>query len=70
MSATTVRPRTLVCAFCDREFVEDAAQPVCRSCPLAGLCHMVRCPHCGYENPLPPRWLARFAVRARSLGAP
>ncbi len=52
----------LVCGFCAREFVEDLGQPVCRSCPLADVCKLVRCPHCGYENPVPPRWLGKFAA--------
>jgi predicted amidophosphoribosyltransferase len=50
----------VVCGFCAGEFAEDRGQPVCRACPLAGLCHMVRCPHCGYENPVPPAWLSRL----------
>lgn len=58
---TAVRERTMVCGFCAHTFVEDVGQPVCRSCPLAGLCRMVRCPECGYENPVPPPWLARLA---------
>lgn len=60
MSAPTAALRVMVCGFCAREFEEDCAQPACRSCPLTGLCHMVRCPRCGYENPVPPRWLARL----------
>jgi predicted amidophosphoribosyltransferase len=54
----TARP--LVCGFCAREFRQDWGQPVCRACPLAGTCRMVRCPHCGYENPTPPAWLNRL----------
>lgn len=55
-------PRAMTCGFCGLAFVEDAGQPVCRGCPLTGVCHMVRCPACGYENPVPPRWLARFGA--------
>lgn len=51
---------TIVCGFCAQEFREDLGQPVCRACPLAGMCRHVRCPTCGYENPVPPAWLARF----------
>ena len=52
--------RRIVCGLCAHEFREDLGQPVCRACPLAGLCHQVRCPHCGYENPVPPAWLMRL----------
>lgn len=55
--------RRVVCGLCSLEFPEDVGQPVCRACPLAGVCHNVRCPSCGYENALPPAWLARLAGR-------
>jgi len=54
----------LVCGFCAAEFRQDWGQPVCRACPLAGMCHMVRCPQCGYENPVPPAWLSRLFPKA------
>lgn len=50
------------CGFCSRVFRQDEAQPTCANCPLNGGCQRVRCPYCGYENPLPPAWLNR--VRA------
>jgi hypothetical protein len=50
------------CGFCGQTFAQDEGQPTCRSCPLKGACQMVRCPHCGYENPVTPPWVAR--VRA------
>jgi hypothetical protein len=61
------------CGFCDRTFMQDEAQPTCASCPLRGGCQLVRCPHCGYENPTEPAWLSRvrgwFATaEARSAG--
>lgn len=49
--------RTTVCGFCAREFVEDRAQVACGGCLLNGGCRFLRCPHCGYENPEPPRWM-------------
>lgn len=55
-----MREHRVVCGFCALEFREDRAQPVCRSCPIAGLCRNVRCPHCGYENPVVPQWLQRL----------
>lgn len=47
------------CGFCGRMFAPDEGQPACASCPLKGGCQLVRCPHCGYENPLTPAWLTR-----------
>jgi hypothetical protein len=52
--------KLIVCGFCAREFPEDRGQPACRGCPLSSGCHFVRCPDCGYENPLPPDWLRRL----------
>jgi hypothetical protein len=48
------------CGFCGRDFMEDEAQPTCAGCPLRGGCQLVRCPHCGYENPVAPRWLTKL----------
>jgi hypothetical protein len=50
------------CGFCGRPFATDEGQPTCVSCPVRGGCQFVRCPHCGYENPVEPAWLTR--VRA------
>jgi hypothetical protein len=47
------------CGFCSRRFAQDEAQPTCVTCPLKGGCQLVRCPHCGYENPVEPPWLGR-----------
>lgn len=54
-------PALVSCGFCAREFREDRGQPACRACPLSGCCHTIRCPYCGYENPVPPAWLSRLS---------
>jgi hypothetical protein len=59
-------PRTVVCGFCGRAFVEDRGQAGCGACPLMGGCRWVRCPHCGYENPETPGWMRRVAAWVRS----
>lgn len=63
-------PRTdggsITCGFCGRDFFEDRAQPACQSCPLAQACRFVRCPHCGYDNPLNPAWVERLGTWMRS----
>jgi hypothetical protein len=48
------------CGFCGREFAVDEGQPTCAKCPLRGGCQLVRCPHCGYENPVVPAWVDRL----------
>jgi hypothetical protein len=53
----------MICGFCGREFAEDRAQPACQACPIAVTCKAVRCPHCGYENPVVPAWLERLRGR-------
>ncbi|MBI4408178.1 MAG: hypothetical protein HY561_00625 [Gemmatimonadetes bacterium] len=50
----------MTCAFCGREFEEDRGQPACQQCPLGADCRAVRCPYCGYENPVPPPWLVKL----------
>jgi hypothetical protein len=57
---TRAAVRAIPCGFCGEEFLEDRSQPACRACPLTGLCRTVRCPHCGYENPLTPGWIERL----------
>jgi hypothetical protein len=51
---------TITCGFCGVDFDEDPDQAACRSCPLSRACGLVRCPHCGYENPQQPEWLAKL----------
>jgi hypothetical protein len=46
------------CGFCAKPFEENQSQPACRSCPVGSGCGLIRCPHCGYENPGTPGWIA------------
>jgi hypothetical protein len=48
----------IACGYCGRPFLENRGQPACRSCPLGSACRYVRCPACGYENPVEPAWLS------------
>jgi hypothetical protein len=50
----------MTCGCCRKDFEEDRAQPACRACPLGAGCHLLRCPHCGFENPTVPPWLAKL----------
>jgi uncharacterized Zn-finger protein len=52
--------RTVECGYCGRRFVEDRGQSACRACPLGDACHAVRCPYCGYDNPVEPTWITRL----------
>ena len=56
--ATGALGTTVECGYCGRVFAEDRGQAACGSCPLGSACHYVRCPACGYENPVEPKWLA------------
>lgn len=58
--------RRMTCGFCGDEFREDRGQPACRACPLSSGCRFVRCPRCGYENPVRPDWLERLLGRRRA----
>jgi rubredoxin len=57
MMAATGR---MTCGMCARTFDEERGQPSCQACPLSSGCRFVRCPHCGYENPVEPAWLLRL----------
>jgi DNA-directed RNA polymerase subunit RPC12/RpoP len=43
------------CALCGHQFEEKEAQTACAGCPVAGACHMIRCPNCGYDMPAEPK---------------
>ena len=43
------------CPLCGNEFREEESKAACQGCPLAGACHMVRCPNCGYDMPPEPK---------------
>lgn len=49
--------KSLTCGMCRRPFDEDRGQAACHACPLHSGCRFVRCPHCGFENPVEPPWL-------------
>lgn len=57
------------CAFCGLEFRDQDSRTACQSCALLRLnrgmrsCGRLRCPRCGYENPIEPSWLKRLRQR-------
>jgi transposase len=56
------------CSFCQRQFDPEAATAACGHCPSSGGCHLIKCPHCGYESPREPKsalWLRKFFNRFR-----
>ncbi len=54
------------CGFCGREIPDEIPEnhESCGLCP--GGCRKVHCPHCGYANPLVPRFLKRWAKKNNS----
>jgi rubredoxin len=57
------------CPFCGYEFREEDGKGACKGCPLAGACHMVKCPNCGYDVPMEPKVVKAFkAWRRRGNG--
>ena len=56
----TAAPGLVTCGSCRRVFTEDRGQPACRSCPLGSGCVFVRCPYCGFDNPVEPPWLTKL----------
>lgn len=43
------------CSLCGYQFREKEGATACHGCPLAGTCHMIKCPNCGYEIPMEPK---------------
>ena len=58
------------CGFCGKPFEEDKSLPACRQCPVGSGCGLVRCPHCGYENPGTPGWIAFLRRKLGGEGRP
>lgn len=57
--------QSIECGFCLRKFsAGETPESACSACPASsGSCGKAKCPHCGYDNPLPfvaPRWLANL----------
>ncbi|BCR05512.1 hypothetical protein DESUT3_25810 [Desulfuromonas versatilis] len=51
----------MICGFCGKQISLDSeTKKGCGGCPMSGGCHKICCPHCGYENPAPPRLLKRW----------
>ena len=50
------------CPLCNYQFREEDSEVACQGCPLAGGCHTVRCPNCGYETPKEPKLVKTFKV--------
>ena len=62
--AAPAPPAIVRCDFCGEEFPEDrAAKSACSTC-LVGkakgtdACGFRKCPSCGYEIPVEPKWVA------------
>ena len=51
------------CAFCGYEFNEEKADSSCKGCFMAKECKLIKCPRCGYEMPLGPKWLKKILER-------
>ncbi len=56
------------CSLCGFKFSQDEVETICKGCPLAKGCKLVRCPNCGYETPITPKWLRRLNERRRKYG--
>jgi len=56
----------VICGFCHKEIDEEAVgapegQAGCGQC--LGGCRKIHCPHCGYANPAPGKFLGRFLLK-------
>lgn len=51
------------CPMCGYIFNEEQAAAACKECIMPKLykgCKLAKCPNCGYEMPLEPKWIKKF----------
>lgn len=48
------------CTLCGNEFNEKDAEGACKNCPIMKGCRLIKCPNCGFEIPLEPKWIKNF----------
>ena len=48
------------CGFCGHEFAEAEGIRGCGACGAGSGCKNVRCPKCGYHNPLEPALIKKL----------
>ena len=61
----------MICTHCRLEFTQEEAEQGCKACGLFGGCHLIKCPHCGYEQAAEPemlRWLRRKFHKGHKAG--
>jgi len=51
------------CSLCGLEFDEEKAQGACNGCMFSKSCELVRCPNCGYEMPIEPKFIKKLRER-------
>lgn len=58
------------CGLCSQEIDEKKGRSTCDGCPFAKNCDMIKCPNCGFDNPVEPKWVERvknfFKRRAKN----
>jgi Fe2+ transport system protein FeoA/rubredoxin len=54
------------CSLCGLDYSEEEALKACANCPIKR-CTMLRCPNCGFETPMPPKWLQMFIEKGRNM---
>jgi len=48
------------CQLCGMEYRESDGVRACRGCMMSRNCGRLKCPRCGYENPVEPSLLKIF----------
>lgn len=53
------------CQLCGMEYRASDGIRACKGCPMSGNCGRLKCPGCGYENPVESKLLKMFGKRGR-----
>lgn len=56
------------CSFCGYDFQESESEQACKACIMSKNCNLVRCPKCGFELPVEPKWLKKLFGKEKSDG--
>jgi uncharacterized Zn finger protein len=48
------------CPLCGLEFDESEVSKACSGCHISRSCNLVRCPNCGYESPIEPKFIKKI----------
>jgi hypothetical protein len=50
----------MTCGFCGHQFAEEEGISGCGACGIGHGCNNIKCPKCGYHNPVEPALIKKL----------